>query len=332
MPLDLGEVEPHRPELLPLRHAQRNRRLLERRDAAPAELVEPGTQDDEIGGPGEAWGVHTHPSAETRLDLNDRPLPPARDGEGGRRGRQVRRSAAIDKEEVETSMRKYLLLLAGVVALSCTGAAAATLVPGVFDPDTTGCPVATYAGGVLHLEKNCPTPTNASAGADITGFSGQTFTSASFTLASPSQCQGGSPRFDVVTSDATFFLGCNNVNPTANGDGSATYTFDAASLAVLNQVPVPTGTISAVDVLIDVEGTADLSNITFNGAVQTPAPVTSPTKKSDCKKGGWKSFSDPTFTNQGQCVSWFNHHSGHGKGKSQPAAATAKPGKAKGKK
>jgi agmatinase len=79
MPLDLGEVEPHRPELLPLRHAQRNRRLLERRDPAPAELVEPGTQDDQIGCPGEAGGVHTHPSAATPRDLNDRSFTPAGD-------------------------------------------------------------------------------------------------------------------------------------------------------------------------------------------------------------------------------------------------------------
>lgn len=213
-------------------------------------------------------------------------------------------------------MRKLVVLLAGVVALSVAGAAAAALVPGVFDPGSTGCPVATYANGVLHLEKNCPTPTNAAAGADITGFTGQTFASASFTLANQSQCQGGSPRFDVVTSDGTFFLGCNNVMPTVNGDGTATYTFDAASIAAGgNQVPVPTGTISAVDVLIDVQGTADLSNITFNGVVQVPAPATTPTKKSDCKKGGWKSFTDPKFRNQGQCVSWVNHHNGHGKGK-----------------
>ena len=229
-------------------------------------------------------------------------------------------------------MKKVLLLLAGVLALSLTGAAAATLVPGVFDPGNTGCPVASYANGVLHLEKNCPTPMNAAAGADLNGFTGQTFTSASFTLASESQCQGGSPRFDVVASGTTFFLGCNNVNPTVNGDGTATYTFDAASLAVLNAVPFPSGSISSVDVLIDVQGTADLSKITFNGVAQVPAPVTSPTKKSDCKKGGWKSFTDPKFKNQGQCVSWFNHHSGHGKGKSKPAAAAVQHGKSKGKK
>jgi hypothetical protein len=59
--------------------------------------------------------------------------------------------------------------------------AAAALVPGVFDPGNTGCVTSTFSNGVLHLAKNCPTSTNAAAGADITGLEGQTFTSASFT-------------------------------------------------------------------------------------------------------------------------------------------------------
>ena len=213
-------------------------------------------------------------------------------------------------------MKKSVTLLFAVVALSLSGVAAAALVPGVFDPGATGCPVATYTAGVLHLEKNCPDATNAAAGADITGFTGQTFVSSSFTLANQAQCQGGSPRFDVVTADGTFFLGCNNVTPTLNGDGTATYTFDAASIAGGGQ-PFPTGAISAVDVLIDIQGTADLTHIVFNGVTQVPAPTTggAPTAKADCKKGGWKSFTTPAFKNQGQCVAYVNHHSGHGKGK-----------------
>src|SRR5439155_12509171 len=97
------------------------------------------------------------------------------------------------------SMKRLLIVAVAASALALAGTAAATLVPGVFDPGNTGCPIATFSNGVLHLEKNCPTPTNAAAGADITGLEGQTFTSASFTLASTSQCNGGSPRFDVVT-------------------------------------------------------------------------------------------------------------------------------------
>ena len=194
-------------------------------------------------------------------------------------------------------MRGLVAVAALVAALTIIGTSAAALVPGVYDPGNTGCVQATFSNGVLHLEKNCPTSTNAAAGADITGLEGQPFTSASFTLASTSQCQGGSPRFDVQTTTGFFFLGCNNVIPVGN-----TYTFDAATIAAGgNQVPVPTGDIVSISVLIDVEGTADLSDITVNGQVQMPA---TPMTANDCKNGGWQTFVSPAFKNQGDCVSW----------------------------
>ena len=201
-------------------------------------------------------------------------------------------------------MKRLLAVAAGVITLAVAGTAAAALVPGVFDPGNTGCVTSTFSNGVLHLAKNCPTSTNAAAGADITGLEGQPFVSASFTLASTAQCQGGSPRFDVVTTTGLFFLGCNNVTPTINANGSATYTFTAATLAAGgNQVPFPTGTINAVDILIDVQGTADVSEITVNGVLQVPAPI-GPTSKDQCKNGGWRTFTNPSFKNQGDCVSF----------------------------
>jgi hypothetical protein len=200
---------------------------------------------------------------------------------------------------------KRLIFAAAVSAMLVFAATtAAALVPGVFDPGNTGCVTSRFSNGVLHLAKNCPTSTNAAAGADITGLEGQTFTSASFTLASASQCQGGSPRFDVVTTTGLFFLGCNNVTPTADGNGTVTYTFTAGTIAAAgNQVPFPTGTIQSISILIDVQGTADISNITVNGVLQVPAPTT-PTSKDQCKDGGWKSFTNPAFKNQGDCVSF----------------------------
>lgn len=168
-------------------------------------------------------------------------------------------------------MRTMISLVVVVGALSWAAVAGAALSPGVFDPGKTGCPTATFSHGVLHLAKNCPTTTNASAGATISGLKGQAFTSASFTLANAAQCQGGSPRFNIVTSTGTFFLGCNNVTPTTNSDGTMmTYTFTAATLAAAgNQVPLPTGTITSAEALIDVQGTADLSKITVNGHNET---------------------------------------------------------------
>jgi len=92
--------------------------------------------------------------------------------------------------------------------------------------------------------------------------------------------------------------------------GTVTYTFTPATIAAGgNQVEFPTGTIQTVDVMIDVQGTADLSQITVNGTTQVPVPtVNGPTAKSQCKHGGWKTFTSPSFRNQGQCVSWYEHH------------------------
>jgi hypothetical protein len=47
--------------------------------------------------------------------------------------------------------------------------------------------------------------------------------------------------------------------------------------------------------------------VTFNGTTYDfelvpPAP-TAPTTKDDCKDGGWQTFTNPSFKNQGQCVS-----------------------------
>jgi hypothetical protein len=109
-------------------------------------------------------------------------------------------------------MKKLLLMAATVAALALAGNAAAALAPWTFVGAGATCsPTSTFSSGVLHLSKPCTTETNASAGATVTGVSYQTFTSASFTLATPTQCQGGSPRFNVVANGTTFFLGCNNV-------------------------------------------------------------------------------------------------------------------------
>jgi hypothetical protein len=189
------------------------------------------------------------------------------------------------------------------MALAITGVAGAALVPGVYDPGHTGCPTATYSSPWLHLAKNCVSTTDAAAGADITGVTG-TFASASFTLASPTQCQGGSPRFNIVTTVKTYFLGCNNVIPVVNADGTATYTFTAATIAAGgNQVEVPTGTITSVSVLIDQQGTADLRDITVNDVKQVPVVKGN---ANQCKHGGWKTFTNPHFKNQGQCVKHMN--------------------------
>ena len=55
----------------------------------------------------------------------------------------------------------------------------------------------------------------------------------------------------------------------------------------------------------DGEQTTLVDNINLNGDVTTfdPVLVGPPTNKDECKKDGWKTFNNPTFKNQGQCVS-----------------------------
>lgn len=51
-------------------------------------------------------------------------------------------------------------------------------------------------------------------------------------------------------------------------------------------------------------------NIVLSGDPSTiyPPVVVGPTTKDSCKNGGWKSFTNPSFKNQGQCVSYTNHN------------------------
>lgn len=55
--------------------------------------------------------------------------------------------------------------------------------------------------------------------------------------------------------------------------------------------------------------TATNTNLTGDPTAIYPDVVVSPapTKMSQCKKGGWKTFTDPTFKNQGQCVKYVTH-------------------------
>ena len=52
--------------------------------------------------------------------------------------------------------------------------------------------------------------------------------------------------------------------------------------------------------------TANGARDAFVAKISTPVSQ-GPTNKDQCKNGGWQTFTNPTFSNQGDCVSYVNH-------------------------
>lgn len=210
-------------------------------------------------------------------------------------------------------MKKLLasmLSVAAVFVFAVTAhAASVTLEPWTYDPDNTGTVVSEVdSNRNLRLEKNAPTSTNSSAGAELGGVEGLSTTGMTLGFDVDGYCGAGAPRFNVyLENGSTIFLGC--VHGDADADG--TVVFEAGQ--TYGGVLFPEGeTVTGIDIVQDEEGQTTLSNIAVNGeevVVLLPAP----TNKDQCKKGGWMTFNNPTFKNQGQCVSYVQANENAGK-------------------
>lgn len=166
--------------------------------------------------------------------------------------------------------------------------------------------------GIL-LRKGCTTATQAAAGVDvISELEGEDVSNLTeLDFAVTGHCGAGAPRFNVQVDGSTYFLGCSSGEQTDLGDGWTHVVFDADDFALAG-IPV-TGTLEDIYIIFD-EGTdtpesesivtpgeAYIDNISVNGEiVGEPA---GPTSKDQCKNNGWRSFINPPFRNQGQCVS-----------------------------
>ncbi len=192
-------------------------------------------------------------------------------------------------------------ILVGLFFLAATTLAHAqsfTLQPWIYDPDNTGGVVSQMLpDGSLHLEKNVPTATNASAGAMIDGVADMSTTNMTLSYQVDGYCGAGAPRFNVyLTNGDLIFLGCVYGN-----DGSGNVTFTAGN--TYGGILFPTGeTVERIDIVQDEEGQTTLSNIMVNGELVTGDKHA---LKVQCKNGGWQNFATITFRNQGQCVSYF---------------------------
>ena len=149
-----------------------------------------------------------------------------------------------------------------------------------FDPDKTGCPEAQWVNGAgladskgnsnfgLVLEKNCPTPVVASAGAVANSIQGTSATELGFDLKNTSPCGGGAPRFNLTTEQGTFHFvgGCVNglEDATPLGNGWTRYRFQLNDPTDAFPVVPPGSTIEQLVLIVDETGVYHIDNIRVN--------------------------------------------------------------------
>lgn len=146
-------------------------------------------------------------------------------------------------------------------------------------------------------------------------------------------CGGGSPRFQVNIGGHNVFV---YIGPTPNFTSCTTNTWlSTGNLAASPDVRVDTSqytngsysstyadaetllgsqTVTGIQLVTDGgwkfgTQTVLFDNTQINDNTYDYEPV--PSLKT-CKNNGWKQFTNPTFKNQGDCVSWAQHHNGVG--------------------
>jgi hypothetical protein len=102
----------------------------------------------------------------------------------------------------------------------------------------------------------------------------------------------------------------SSLSSATNPDGSfvaPAYTSGALSDSEINTSGTPEGTyfwhVRAVDAAGNTSAWSTAWSVTVDNDTTTPPTTTQPTSKDQCKKDGWKTFTNPSFKNQGQCVS-----------------------------
>ena len=210
------------------------------------------------------------------------------------------------------------MCMAVVLAAGTAMAQSFTLQPFVYNPDNACDVTAQWQNGTIVLAKNCTTATNASAGVDIISpLEGQNIsqlTELNFDYLNGGHCGAGAPRFNVVVDGNTYFLGCTYVTHTDLGTGWTHVEYGPADFAA-GGIPAA-GTLEDLLIIFDegtdtpggTPGTITIDNVSVNGVVVGESAK--PTSKDQCKNGGWTTFQDPSFKNQGQCVSFVVSHRG----------------------
>ena len=115
-----------------------------------------------------------------------------------------------------------------------------------------------------------------------------------------------------ATGSMTYIYQVSNASST-NLDGSFVtpiYTSPALASSSIATTGTPDGTyywhVMAIDADGNVSAWSTAWKITVNNTVVATPPVT-PTTKDQCKNNGWRTFTKPTFKNQGQCIDFVEH-------------------------
>ncbi len=114
-------------------------------------------------------------------------------------------------------------------------------------------------------------------------------------------------------SDVTSPVGTVTYQYRAYGDaGYTSPIYDSGNTLTTSQIPTP-NTPNGI-YYVQVRATDSLgnqsawSNDASNPFKITVRELTSPTNADQCKNNGWKTFSNPSFKNHGDCVSWVQHN------------------------
>lgn len=209
------------------------------------------------------------------------------------------------------------------------------------DPSNTDCTVDAGAGGppfytIAQLQVACPNAVvtgfgvnigtynpNYDVEADLVDFNGTSYNfeqSVTDTVSTPvitSPANGAEVTSAQLTSidwtDSTATYGPVTYQYRAFSDPNYTVpVYDSGNTLTSSEIPTP-GTPDGVYYVqvraFDSYGVASAwSNDASNPYKITVRELVSPANADQCKNNGWTTFNNPTFKNQGECVSWVQHN------------------------
>jgi len=122
----------------------------------------------------------------------------------------------------------------------------------------------------------------------------------------------GSPAYVTQIFPASAVTAIDTTSNTTTATIATGEAFGAAITPDSASAYVALGTANAVSVIDtatnSIVATVPVGINAYDVAIVTPPPAPSgPTSPDQCKNGGWMTFTNPTFKNQGDCVSYVNH-------------------------